>query len=164
MAWIFSLSAECGASFTTAEQFSGYFSQVSWVLSNGSQSQCSTRIYQDVEKNWWCRVSPSNISEIGINTPEDAQLMTEVGVLLYRCLRAAPAYRYALVGVEVDEFRTYSEFIEDFPNLKFPGLVLSQTLIQSVEITPLFRQFSPGYIWKPYEGEVYQPLNSIFRF
>ena len=164
MAWIFSLSAECGASSTTAEEFSRYFSQVSWVLSNGSQSQCSTIIYQDIEKNWWCRVSPSSISQIGINTAEDARLMTEVGILLYRCLRAAPPFRYALVGVGVDEFKTYSELIEDFPSLAFPGLVLAQTVIQSVDITPAFVQFSPGYVWKPYKGEVYQPLNSIIQF
>lgn len=75
MAWIFSLSAECGTEQTVAEQFSRYFDRVSWVLSNGSKSQCCTGIFQDIEDNWWCRVSPSSIIEVGITTPETAYLM-----------------------------------------------------------------------------------------
>ena len=49
MAWIFSLSAECGAQKAVAEEFSHHFDQVSWVLSNGSQSQCCVGIFQDIE-------------------------------------------------------------------------------------------------------------------
>ncbi len=101
MAWIFSLSVECGTNQFVAEQFSDHFNQVSWVLSNSNESQCTTTIYQDIEDNWWCRVCPSNISKIGIHTPEDAYLMTELGILLYQRLRSAPSFRYALVGVEV---------------------------------------------------------------
>ncbi|MEQ8956738.1 MAG: hypothetical protein RLP02_02240, partial [Coleofasciculus sp. C2-GNP5-27] len=70
--WIFSLSAECGAQQAVAEEFSHHFDQVSWVLSNGSQSRCRVGIFQDIEENWWCRVSPSHVSEIGIDTPESA--------------------------------------------------------------------------------------------
>ena len=47
--------------------------------------------------------------------------MTELGILLYQRLLSAPSFRYALVGVEVDEFRTYNELLEDLPNLAFPG-------------------------------------------
>jgi hypothetical protein len=54
--------------------------------------------------------------------------MTELGMLLYKHLRIAPPFRYALVGVEVDEFRTYSELIEDLPNLSIPGLVLAKKI------------------------------------
>jgi hypothetical protein len=158
MAWIFSLSAECGTEPTVAEQFSQYFDRVSWVLSNGSESQCRTGIFQDIEDNWWCRVSPSSISEVGINTPEIAYLMTELGILLYQHLRSAPTFRYALVGLEVDEFRTYGELIEESSTLSFPGLVLADNMWQAVGSPPDFRSFSLGYVWKLYEGEVYKPL------
>jgi hypothetical protein len=40
--------------------------------------------------------------------------MTELGILLYQTLRFT-SFRYAVVGVEVDEFRTYSELMEDLP-------------------------------------------------
>lgn len=158
MTWMFTLSAECGVEETGAQQFAQNFAEISWVLSNGQQSQCRTSIFQDIEENWWCRVCPSGISEIGIDTPESAYLMTEVGILLYQRLQSATAFRYALVGVEVDEFRTYSELIEESFNLAFPGLVLSQTVWQATGSSSAFRPFSPGYVWKPYEGEAYKPL------
>ncbi len=99
MSWIFSLSAECGKEQTAAEQFSGYFDRVSGILSNNNQSQCQTGIFQDIEDNWWCRVTPSGIGEVGIDTPETAYIMTEIGILLYQHLRFAPTFRYALVGL-----------------------------------------------------------------
>lgn len=156
MTWTFSLSAECGNKLA-AEQFSNHFDRVSWVLSSGKSSQCSTGIFQDTEENWWCRVSPTTASEVGIDTPETAYQMTELGISLYQHLRSAPPFRYALVGVEVDEFRTYGELLEESV-LVFPGLVLAEKIWQLVGSPAAFRSFSQGYVWKPYEGEVYKPL------
>jgi hypothetical protein len=158
MAWIFSLSAECGPDENNAEQFAQHFEGTTWMLSNGHQCQCRTDIFQDLEENWWCRVCPKNISEVGIDTPESAYLMTELGILLYQRLRSAPPFRYALVGVEVDEFRTYSELIEEPSTLSMPGLVLATEVGQELRTSSIFRLFSPGYIWQPYEGEIYNPL------
>ena len=84
--------------------------------------------------------------------------MTELGILLYHSLRFAPPFRYALVGVEVDEFRTYSELIEESSNLSIPGLVLAQSIQRELGILPVFRSFSPNYVWHIYAGEVYNPL------
>jgi hypothetical protein len=103
-------------------------------------------------------VSPNNLSGVGIDSPESAYLMTELGILLYQSLRFAPPFRYALVGVEVDEFRTYSELIEESSNLYIPGLVLAKTLERELEILPVFRFFSPSHVWQPYAGEIYNPL------
>jgi hypothetical protein len=159
MAWIFSLSAECGAEQAIAQQFTHYFDNLSWMLSNGSQIQCRAALFQDIEENWWCRVCPSGVSEVGIDTPETVYLMTELGILLYQRLRSAPTFRYALVGVEVDEFRTYSELLEEsLGGPAFPGLVLAKTVWQAIGASSTFRPFSSGYVWKPYEGEVYKPL------
>lgn len=158
MVWMFSLSAECGGQQPVAEQFFHHFEQVSWILSNSRQSQCRVGIFQDPEENWWCRVSPSSLSEVGIDTPESAYLMTELGILLYQRLKSAPTFRYALVGVKVDEFRTYNELLEQSSTLAFPGLVLAQMTWQAMGSPSGFRPFSPGYVWKPYEGEVYKPL------
>lgn len=130
----------------------------SWILSNGSQTQCHAEIFQDIEENWWCRVYPSDISGVGIDAPETAYLMTELGILLYQRLRSAPPFRYALVGVEVDEFRTYRELLEESSASTFPGLVLAETVWQKMGASPMFRLFNSGYVWKPYEGEVYKPL------
>jgi hypothetical protein len=158
MAWIFSLSAECGSEEISASKFAQHFMEQILILSNGSRCLCRTDTFQDIENNWWCRVYPNNISELGIDSPESAYLMTELGILLYKHLRIAPPFRYALVGVEVDEFRTYSELIEDLPNLSIPGLVLAKKIQQEVEALKVFRIFSSGYVWQPYEGEIYNPL------
>ncbi|MEE3717557.1 hypothetical protein V2H45_12405 [Tumidithrix elongata RA019] len=158
MAWIFSLSAECGSDENSAHTFARHFEGISWVLSNGRECQCSADIFQDIEENWWCRVSPNNLSEVGIDSPESAYLMTELGILLYQSLRFASPFRYALVGVEVDEFRTYNELIEDLSDLSIPGLVLAKALHQELKTLPVFRSFSPNYVWQPYAGEIYNPL------
>lgn len=158
MAWIFSLSAECGSDSERVQEFSKHFDGANLTLSNGTQSQCQVSIFQDIEDNWWCRVCPNNISQLGVDTPETAYLMTELGILLYQRLLSAPSFRYALVGVEVDEFRTYNELLEDLPNLAFPGLVLALDVWQEVGSPQRFQHFSLGYVWKTYEGEVYKPL------
>jgi hypothetical protein len=158
MAWIFSLSAECGSEESSAHKFAEHFDGISLLLSNGHQCQCHTDTFQDIEENWWCRVSPNNLSEVGIDSPESAYLMTELGLFLYQALRFAPTFRYALVGVEVDEFRTYSELIEESSNLSIPGLVLAEPIEQELGLLPAFRSFSPSYVWQPYAGEIYNPL------
>lgn len=99
MTWAFSLSAECGAEQVAAEQFARHFDELCWLLSNGIQFQCKTSIFQDFEGNWWCRVCPDSLSGTGIDAPDIAYTMTELGILLYQRLRSAPPFRYALVGV-----------------------------------------------------------------
>ncbi|WP_404786899.1 hypothetical protein [Altericista sp. CCNU0014] len=158
MVWTFSLSAECGAEQSAVEQFAHHFNGLSWTLSIGMQSRCQTEIFQDFEDHWWCRVCPDNLSEIGIHAPDIAYSMTELGLLLYQRLRSAPPFRYALVGVEVDEFRTYSELSTEISEASFPGLVLAEKVWQACGAAPSFQPFSPGYVWYPYEGEVYKPL------
>jgi len=158
MAWIFSLSAECGSDESNVNKFAEHFEGIEWMLSNNRQCLCRTDTFQDMDRNWWCRVYPNNISEVGIDSPESAYVMTELGILFYLALRFARCFRYALVGVEVDEFRTYSELMEDLSKLSIPGLVLAKELTHGLEILPIFRPFSPSYMWQPYEGEVYNPL------
>jgi hypothetical protein len=158
MAWIFGLSAECGINESDAHGFAQHFDDVSWVLSSGRECVCRPDTFQDSEENWWCRVVPSNLSEVGIDSAESAYVMTELGILLYQALRFAPAFRYALVGVEVDEFRTYSELIEESSSLLIPGLVLSRSIEQQLELLPVFRSFSLNAVWQPYAGEIYNPL------
>ena len=174
MAWIFSLSAECGSDESDAHKFAQHFEGMSWLLPKGRHCECRAGIFQDMEGNWWCRVSPNNLSELGIDSPESADLMRKLISLLYLSLRSASNFRYALVGVEVDEFRTFNELIEEASkvspivptrlhkknrltkpnsdNLSIPGLVLKRTLARQLKILPIFRSFSSGYVWQPYPG------------
>ncbi len=126
MTWAFSLSAECGSNQSAANNFAEHFDGLSLVLDNGLESKCHTAIFQDSEDHWWCQVCPDNISGTGISTPDIAYTMTEMGLRLYQRLKSSPPFRYALVGIEVDEFRTYSELSEDILTTHFPGLVLAE--------------------------------------
>ena len=86
-----------------------------------------------------------------------------MGLLLYEHLRLAPSFRYAIVGVEVDEFRTYSELLEpeERPDLLWSGLVLERSLWQLMDSPVGFRSFASSYLWKPYEGEAYNPHSAL---
>lgn len=161
MAWIFSLSAECGSDESSAKKFAQYFQQspieLLWSFLDFNLYPCRVDTFQDIENNWWCRVSPNHISEMGIDSPNNPYLMEQLVRSLYSSLEFAPPFRYALVGVEVDEFRTYSELIEDLPNLSIPGLVLSTELTQGLETLSGFQEFSSGYIWQPYPDQMVSP-------
>ena len=157
MAWIFSLAAECGTE-TAAAAFAAHFADQDGSSAVDRPFQATPSLFQDLGDNWWCRVVPGGLSQIGVDAPDAAYQMTELGIALYQKLRSAPAFRYAIVGVEVDEFRTYDELCEE-PSLgHFKGLVLSEAIHQAVADRSAFRPFSPGYLWVPYEGEVYRPL------
>lgn len=157
MAWVFSLSAECGEERGGAERFAQHFAGIEWVLSSGDRTHCNAGIFQDFDRNWWGQVCPSGVSQVGVDTPEAAFSMTEIGILLYQHLRSAPPFRYAIVGVEVDEFRTYTELTEPLEKpFVYPGLVLAEVVWQAVGSPPGFQHFSSGYVWQPYEGEVYK--------
>jgi hypothetical protein len=142
MAWIFALNAECGGSVEDARAVAEHFA--SWP----------TGVQADADDNWWCWAAPAGLSRSGITTAEDAVAMTEAGHQLYDRLRTAPArYRYALVGVETDEFRTYRELVEDDDLTRFPGLVLDKPTWAATGRSPGFVPFTPGYRWLPYRGE-----------
>jgi hypothetical protein len=158
MTWAFSLSAECGSNQSAAYKFAEHFDGLPLVLDTGLKSKCHTAIFQDFEDHWWCQVCPDNISGTGVDALDIAYTMTEMGFLLYQRLKLSPLFRYALVGIEVDEFRTYSELRKDILTTHFPGLVLAENTWRDLKSPTLFEPFSPGYLWHPYEGEAYKPL------
>jgi hypothetical protein len=82
-----------------------------------------------------------------------ARRLSEIGHLLYERLRSATGYRYALAGIETSEFRYFSELDEDLAVLAFAGLVISDEIWQRIGRADVFTPFSPGYVWRPYQGE-----------
>lgn len=142
MAWIFGLSAECGRAEASAAALARHFA--AWPAG----------AYADDSANWWCSVVPAGLSRTGITSEADASAMTRAGEALYDELRSAPAvYRYALVGVEVDGFRSYDELVTDEGLTRLPGLVLSGDTWVACGRPPAFVPFARGYRWIPYAGE-----------
>jgi hypothetical protein len=162
MVWSFGLAAECGEVEADAAKFCQQFQGTILELNYGRSFECQADIFQDLENNWWCRVCPQGLSLTGVDTPDTAYLMTEIGILLYRQLQSAPPFRFAIVGMEVDEFRTYTELISDREILAvlFPGLVLANSVWQSLDAPGSFRKFGEDYVWLAYAGEVYHPLRA----
>ncbi len=157
MAWIFSLSAEFGPNRADADNFSEYFRHVSLVLSDGQQFSCKASVNQESggeSQNWWCMISPTKADGEYLNVYEEEQLLTELSNLLYKHLQSSPPFRYALIGVEVDDFRTYDELvsddlIKDEPS-EFSGLVVSSDIWSRLGSPNGFVSFRPDYFWVPF--------------
>lgn len=149
MAWVFSLSAECGPEKVEAEAVARHFDGMIVTIDDGSTFACKAGPYHDGE-GWWACVCPDKVSRSGIRNEQDARQMTEIGFALYDRLRTAPPYRYALVGVEVDEFRRFSELDDDVVKLDFNGLVLADNVWQRLGSPGIFVPFAPGYRWRPF--------------
>ena len=162
MGWFFSLCVECGSKLE-AEAIAEHFKQLDLLLSDGRKFDCRVDVYQTNNQSlidWWCSVNPRGLSESGIHTVKDAQDMTELGFLLYEHLRSAPGFRYALVGVEVDEVRYYHELLtrDGKADVPFDGFVVSEMIYEYLGKPVGFVPFKLGYFWTQYKGEVYSPV------
>jgi hypothetical protein len=95
----------------------------------------------------------------GIPDLIDNKHTTEVGFLLYERLRTSPPFRFALIGWEVDETIYFSELkAPDLNHPAFQGLVLSEEIWKLLECPTYVEPFAEGYLWKPYQGEVFNPV------
>ena len=162
MAWIYSLSAECGSAHTAAENFVNHFDHTELALSLGRRSVCKTSLQQEDEGIWWGVVVPVGLSRGYPNHNYDeriAQVSREICAFLYDHLKGVPSFRYALVGCEVDEFRTFTELVtEDSEMIKrLAGLVIQHDIWQRLSRPSWFEPFAPGYLWLPYEEENWSP-------
>jgi hypothetical protein len=149
MAWIFSLSAECGPKKEAADIVAAHFD--GWVIARADASRfpCLTHTFQDGEA-WWVMVCFNGISTSGIRHDQDEQEMTELSVGLYERLRSAPPFRFALVGIEVDSFRSFNELDNNVVELDFSGLVVSEAVWEHLGSPGIFVPFAAGYRWRPF--------------
>lgn len=100
-------------------------------------------------------ITPKGISTTGIDTKEQCVEMSELGFKLYEILRTAPEFRFALVGIEVDDFVEFKDLVkEPTINLNWKGLVINNSIKNSSELYPNYKKFSPTHCWMPYEGEL----------
>lgn len=158
MAWIFSLSIECGIAESDAKFICQYFEGLIVKFKDGQDTTFSTHILIDGEKNYWAVVSSRHIKVGGSDSPvlTDSQYTSEAGWQLYKKLKAAPVvFRYALVGWEVEEFRTFSQLDkEDLELGVFPGLVISNEIWERFGKPSHFEPFNESHFWQIYQGEL----------
>jgi hypothetical protein len=150
VAWIFALWSQCCAA-EDASAFAAHFEHQRWTLSDGTAMACSASIMAGT----CCWIAPTNVSRSGVSDQAVAAQLTEAGAHLYAHLRAAPAFRFAMVGVEVDDVRSEFE-VEEMVRAShraYQGLVVAADLWQRAGQPSLFQPFRPGYVWRPYLGE-----------
>src|SRR5438105_8135360 len=112
MALLFELAAEFDKNKAAASEFAKHFSGLTYQLSGNRLSRINAYprdIRRDSEGNYWCAVVPSGASITGRpdRIVENEEELTALGFFLYEHLRSAPAFRYAYVGYEAEEFRTF---------------------------------------------------------
>lgn len=95
-------------------------------------------------------ICPEGVSRSGIVSDDDALQMNAIARDLYASLRSAPSFRYALVGVEVDSFRTESELDDDLVSRGIDGLVISDAIWDRLGRPERFVRFRPGYYWREF--------------
>lgn len=158
MAWVFSLSAECGSSRESAEAFTNYFQNKVLTLSDGIAVLCSADVFNDGEHNWWSSVHPRGVIAGGETNFELCKIKraSEIGFLLYEHLKFAPPFRFAIVGWEVDGFREASELDSEALET-LDGLVLSREFCERLDCESKLEPFAPGLHWRPYRGETWEP-------
>lgn len=155
MPWLFSLSAECGISHIVASTFAKYFDNLHSLILDENGIAIKTFVFQeDKTSNWWCIVGLPEIEADTDENPTTVNLITQVSHLLYEHLKFASNFRYALVGFEVDEFRTFDELITDdlirnHPSC-FNGLVISEEIWNEMGCPDSFVFFKEAYLWLPY--------------
>jgi hypothetical protein len=170
MAWIYSLSAECGPDKGQAELFADHFEGLSFELVTGNTSVCSVGVHPDGENNWWAGVFPSNITRSDGSGLRDAIEISEVGFRLYKHLESAPRFRFALFGCEVEEFRLYSRLADDVAIYRdgrtefnnhpaFSGLVLSTEIWEGLGKPTAFFPFGDNYRWRLYGGKEHSVIS-----
>jgi hypothetical protein len=99
-------------------------------------------------------VTVDKISKKGVYTQEIANELTAVGFEFYRLLKAAPDFRYALVGVEVDDWRSWAD-LEEIPTDMglTKGFVISAAAYHALGNPVPVEPFRKNYLWTPYQGE-----------
>lgn len=133
MAWLFSLSVECGASEAHA-------SELVRALSGRVHAQ-HTRIFQANDGSFWGVLRPS----VDIDDEEAVTRATES--VLKALSNYAGAYRFGLAGVEVDEARTWSEVVDDVTEgSSLDCLVLSDESYSALGRPKEFSSF--GLAWR----------------
>ena len=161
MAWVFSLSAECGNLRESAEKFTDYFQGLTLKFADGLEIPCDANVFGGGESSWWSLVNPRSIIAGGSDCVVEhckTERASEAGFLLYEHLKNAPPFRYAIVGWEVDGFADAEEL--DTADLQaLNGLVLSQEFCERLDCFSTLEPFAPKYYWRPYRGEKWQPYD-----
>lgn len=162
----FCLIVECQTK-AQAGQVAQHFTGLTYTLPTGRPGQCDIEVLLDKEAHAWCVIAPQGVIEVGAHFPglfgytrvRSQHLPafswgTALQQQLYTHLRIAPAFRYALSGVGIDEFAiargegTYRQMRDRAMLLYANGVVLAEAIWQATGAAAGVEPFCPGYVWR----------------
>ena len=163
MAILFMLVAECGSDEQSARRIVEHFTQLSWVLSDGS-----TMFFKsDPDDVWcrggvvWCSAFPDGVSATGESQRITSnELRVEITKRSYQELRNVDGFRFALIGWEAASQCDWDEILEakaDPDSLPL-GLVIREDLWSKLGAPHAFEPFGPRSRWRPLADEDYLSL------
>lgn len=160
MAYLFGLAVECGPSMQAAAAVVNHFRDQGVSLADGQLAALSSTVEErpgDGRSSYWALIVSQDF-QTGAATEAIADSLSDLGRALQARLHGAPAFRFAVTGVEPMEAITFDDLVEaltDPSSLEagYAGLVVSEELLpHGVDRGP-FQPFGPGYLWIPYRGE-----------
>ena len=116
------------------------------------------------DTEWWVNIGCLQITDCGIGDEEEAKKANEFCNIFYGMLRNEVNFDYAILGVEVGEFRSEKELFKEFQDgsvTKFDGLVFKNNIFQHLDMpfpaldVSVFQPFSPTHTWIPKKPEKY---------
>lgn len=147
MGLIFNLFVETGGNEAGNEKLRAYFLSIGKLETPSGAYEMKIG---SVENNIGITVY---VTETGYRGFESSEMATQVGFGFYELLKAAPEFRYAMVGVEAGEWADGQNISDhDFDGyLPSHGLVVNNELriMTDKQLVP----FKEGYSWIPYKGE-----------
>jgi len=128
MTWFYGLAAECGSDRASAERLA--------TLALAREPDWTARVVTDASGAVWASVY------LPLGPAQAARA--------YTLLRLTSGYRFALVGPEVERFRTYADLLAAPDDVAlFPGLVVAEATHAALGAPPGFSFFAPGYRIQP---------------
>ncbi len=154
MALLFQLWIETGHDDTKGMAIRNYFNAKKEIITD--MGHYPIKVYKSEDTA--SIITVNGISQTGMHSQKDCEEMTQIGFEFYEHLRKVPTFRYALCGIEVDEWREMSELEEDPDDiLLIKGFVIRKDLYNLLGSPGEMIPFTTNYVWTPYEGEVWDP-------
>jgi len=108
---------------------------------------------------------PTNVTESGITSEQDARRATEFANIFYALMRNDAEFEWAATGVEVGDWLTTEELIERLKTEEFSeahtrkayqGLIVSNALYKHVKDEGPWKAFNQSHWWIPFTREVFK--------
>ncbi len=146
MAWKFSLSIEFGTDAAAAKKVAEQFAD--FAIPEAPDG-VTPRQFVDAEGHNWLSLVP-----VDVDPGDEGQHARALTLAMYGHMKNGPPYRYALAGVEVDEFRLWSELVTDGEagTLMMRGLILDRGVHLEVGSPEGFETFDDLRVWRPLAG------------